>query len=332
MTRREGWGDSEGRDNLNLKTFCMPQEVESEHNINENYTISIKSALQTSPTYLRRTDQNNPLNRKSTLNTSFHLNGYDVLESNDILRFTIAGYQVVRNDEDNKTTPTSFPYIYYNTGNRDFKGNTYKNYFTTYNIFRDKSTSEHSQQQQKIGYTLKSQKEFFSLYSKLTFKTELHTQFYNIESKKNGNDEFSGTYSRIHPMTGLYIETPFANHKNNIFFTPKLFGIFNSSQSNSNKISNEDSTDYKYSLLNFSEAKYIVISSTPLSLKKKYESKQSGKKNVTQYIHSFDRIIAFFKRRNFKLIFKSRNNEKNISCDKIKFKTHSLNLILRNAK
>ena len=40
--------------------------LETAHNINENYTISIKSALQTSPTYLRRTDQNNPLNRKST--------------------------------------------------------------------------------------------------------------------------------------------------------------------------------------------------------------------------------------------------------------------------
>ena len=52
-------------------------------------------------------------------------------------------------------------------------------------------------------------------------------------------------------MTGLYIETPFANHKNNIFFTPKLFGIFNSSQSNSNKISNEDSTDYKYDLYHY---------------------------------------------------------------------------------
>jgi len=88
----------------------------------------------------------------------------------------------------------------------------------------------------------------------------------------------------------------------------------------------------KLSLLNFRKTKYIVITSTPLSFKKKYESKQSGKKNVTQYIHSFHKIINFFKKRNFKLVFKSRNNRKNIACDKVKFKTHSLNIILRNAK
>ena len=42
-------------------------------------------------------------------------------------------------------------------------------------------------------------------------------------------------------MIGLYFETPMLNKKYNYYITPKLFGVFNSSQSNSNKISIEDS-------------------------------------------------------------------------------------------
>ena len=217
-------------------------------NLNENYNMSLSSAFQTSPTYLRRTDQNNLLNRKSTLATTFNLNGYEVLEQNDTLAFTIAGYQVVRNNEDNKTTPTSFPYVKYVSGVRDYKGNRYKNNLTAYNIFRDISTTDHAQQQQKIEYALKSDEEFYSLYSKLNFKTELYTQLYNIENKENDNDNFSGNYSRFFPMTGIYFETPMVNKKYNLYITPKFFGVFNSSQSNSNKISNEDSTDYQYDL------------------------------------------------------------------------------------
>ena len=49
-------------------------------------------------------------------------------------------------------------------------------------------------------------------------------------------------------MMGLYFETPMFNNKYNYYLTPKLFGVFNSSQSNSNKISNEDSTDYQFDL------------------------------------------------------------------------------------
>ena len=85
-------------------------------NLNEYYTMSISSAFQTSPTYLRRTDQNNLLNRKSTLDTTLNINGYDIIEQNDTLEFIVAGYQVVRNNEDNKTTPTSFPYVKYISG------------------------------------------------------------------------------------------------------------------------------------------------------------------------------------------------------------------------
>tara|TARA_Y100000590_G_C15721269_1_gene1013623 strand:+ start:356 stop:2578 length:2223 start_codon:yes stop_codon:yes gene_type:complete len=221
------------------------------HNINKNYNISASSAFQSSPTYLRRTDQNNPLNRKSSLSSSVTLNGYEVFEPEDTLNFKISGYQVVRNNEDNKTTPTSLPYVAYNLGNRVYKGNNIYNKLTFYNLFREKSTDDHAQQQQKFEHVLKSSKDFYSLHSKFTFKTELYSQLYNIENKKNGNEEYTGEYNRIFPMSGLHISTPLVNKKHNIYITPKLFTVLNSSQTNSNKISNEESTDYQYTLLNF---------------------------------------------------------------------------------
>tara|TARA_Y100000590_G_C15740221_1_gene1020022 strand:+ start:1135 stop:3357 length:2223 start_codon:yes stop_codon:yes gene_type:complete len=227
--------------------------LELNENINENYNMNFSSALQTSPTYLRRTDQNNPINRKSSLNTTFNLNGYEILESNDNLSFTISGYQVVRNNEDNKTSPTSLPYIKYNSGIHKFRGNNYKNHFTFYNIFRETVTDEHAKEQQKLEHVLVSNNNFNSFYSNLTFKAELYTQLYNVENKENNTEVFNGTYTRVFPMTGLYFETPLVNKKNNIYITPKIFGVFNSSQSNSNKISNEESTDYQYTLLNFND-------------------------------------------------------------------------------
>ena len=219
--------------------------------LNENYNMGFSSALQTSPTYLRRTDQNNLLNRQSSLTTSFNLNGYEINEPNDHLSFNISSYQVVRNKEDNKTTPTSLPYVTYSFGNRLIKGNDISNNLLFYNLFRDIATDDHAQQQQKFEHNLKTKKSFYSSFSKIDFRTELHTQFYNIEGKKIDNNDFTGSYSRIFPMTGLYFTTPLVNRKYNILVTPKLFGVINSSQSNSNKISNEESTDYQYTLLNF---------------------------------------------------------------------------------
>ena len=52
-------------------------------NLNENYRMSLSSALQSSPTYLRRTDQNNFLNRSNTLSSTLNLDGYDIREEND---------------------------------------------------------------------------------------------------------------------------------------------------------------------------------------------------------------------------------------------------------
>ena len=222
-------------------------------NINTHYKMFLASALQTSPTYLRRTDQNNILNRNNTLSTTFDLNGYDLREKNDKINFNISGYQVVKNSEDNKTSPTTLPYVSYVTGNKKIQNTEYTNHFTFYNIFRDIATDDHAQQQQKFHYSLKTNNEFYSFYSKFNFKTELHTQYYNIENKKISGTDYNGTYGRIFPMSGLYIDTPLINKNNNLAINPKASFIINGSQPSSNKISNEESTNNSYTLFNNSD-------------------------------------------------------------------------------
>ena len=53
-------------------------------------------------------------------------------------------------------------------------------------------------------------------------------------------------------MTGLYFETPLINKINNLYILPKVSFVINGSQSSSNKVSNEESTNNSYSLLNAS--------------------------------------------------------------------------------
>ena len=78
--------------------------------------------------------------------------------------------------------------------------------------------------------------------------------------------------------------------------------------------------------INFYNTKVILITHTPFSLSKKYLSAQKNNKNLFQNIHSLNEILNFFKRKKFKLVFKSRNEDKYISA-KSKFKTYSLNLL-----
>ena len=219
-------------------------------NINEKFTFSLKSAFQTSPTYLRRTDQNNLLNRRTSLSTTVNLNGYNLRKFDDHLHTNISGYQVVRNGEDNKTTPTIFPYIKYSAGTQIIGNTKYNQKVSFYNIYRDTATSVHAQQQQKVYHNLSTDYEFYRLKSKIYYKTELLSQFYNIENKKIAESDYSGTYGRIFPMSGLIIETPIINRKNNLSIVPRISFILNGSQPSSNKVSNEESTSNSYSLLN----------------------------------------------------------------------------------
>tara|TARA_Y100001970_G_C14252677_1_gene873004 strand:- start:2935 stop:5184 length:2250 start_codon:yes stop_codon:yes gene_type:complete len=219
-------------------------------NLNEKFSVSFNSALQTSPTYLRRTDINNLLNQEISLKSSLSLNGYSLRKFDDHLNFKISSYQVIQKDDDNKTSPTALPYIRYNAGNNYYKNTRINNKISFYNIFRDSATSDLAQRQQKLYHNVSTDNVTYKFKSKINFKTELLTQFYNIENKPRTNDNYTGTYQRVFPMTGLYLETPIRNIKYNFNINPKVSFIFNGSQSSSDKVSNEEAQHQSYSLLN----------------------------------------------------------------------------------
>ena len=54
-------------------------------------------------------------------------------------------------------------------------------------------------------------------------------------------------------MTGLYFETPLINKKANLRINPTASFVINGSQTSTNKVSNEESTNNGYSLLNSSD-------------------------------------------------------------------------------
>ena len=109
-------------ENTNNETWIRDASIITNYskNINKNYNINIESAFQSSPTYLRRTNQNNIINRDNTLSSKLNLNGYNLKNEKDILNVNISGYQVVKNNEDNKTTPTTLPYISYTQGPQEY--------------------------------------------------------------------------------------------------------------------------------------------------------------------------------------------------------------------
>jgi len=219
-------------------------------NINQNYNYSFSTAFQTSPTYLKRTDINNILNQNVSLQTSLGINGYNLRKPDDSLNFMITSYQVVQKNDDNKNSPTALPYVKYDAGNKTYGNLTINNKFSFYNIVRDSASTELAQRQQKINYNISTDHEKYNFNSKINFKTELLTQYYNIENKPRLNENYTGTYKRIFPMTGLYIETPIQNTVYDFTINPKLSFIFNGSQPSSDRISNEEAKHQSYSLLN----------------------------------------------------------------------------------
>ena len=219
-------------------------------NLNEKYNINIESALQTSKDYIKTTDPNNPLSYNTSLSTTLDLNGYNLIKDNDRIRVSLATYQVIAGNEDNKTTPTVLPFINYISGEEIFKGLKYNNTYEMYNIFRDKSTSEHSQKQKKISLMTSLDEEIYSLNSKFNFKSEIHNQYFMTENKKIDNQDVSSETYRFFPMAGIFIETPFRHIKTQTMFTPKYSVIVNSGLPNSNKISNEASTNNNYTIAN----------------------------------------------------------------------------------
>ena len=84
--------------------------------------------------------------------------------------------------------------------------------------------------------------------------------------------------------------------------------------------------------INFESVKTIIITHTPITLSKEYKSKQKNHKSLIQNVHSLSNIEKYFNKIGFKLVFKSRNEEKYIACEKKHRKTYSLNLIFIKKK
>jgi len=221
-------------------------------NLNEKFKLNINSALQTSNNYIQTSDPNNELSYVSSLKTSLNLLGYNLKKFDDNVHINLSTYLVNQNNEDNKTTPRILPFIEYNSGNYKI-GNANTNHkLAFYNIFRDKKTSIHSQKQQKISHTFSTNKEFIKFNTKFNFVTETHNQFFQTENKYNYDYNHSGNYYRFFPMFGLNFQTPFKfiDDKNNLIFTPKGSLVVTPGLSNSDKISNEDSSNTEFSIVN----------------------------------------------------------------------------------
>ncbi len=80
--------------------------------------------------------------------------------------------------------------------------------------------------------------------------------------------------------------------------------------------------------LNFSNISRVIITHTPLTLGKSFSANQSNHPNLLQNIHNYNSLINFFKRKKFKVIFKSRNDNKFIGLKKTNKKVFSLNIVL----
>tara|TARA_B100002052_G_scaffold295565_1_gene322296 strand:+ start:511 stop:1176 length:666 start_codon:yes stop_codon:yes gene_type:complete len=79
--------------------------------------------------------------------------------------------------------------------------------------------------------------------------------------------------------------------------------------------------------LNFKTIHTIIITNTPITLKKKYISKQSNHQKLIQSIHSLKKIKKFFENLGFRMVFISRNDDKYVACKTKKNGTYSLNLL-----
>ncbi len=215
-------------------------------NINKNYRISIDSALQTSKNYIQITKPNDDLSYSTSLKTNFKIEGFNLRKFDDHLDLSLNFYQTNQEKEDNKTTPTVFPKVKYHTGYFSKNGNLSNSTFEFYNIFREKSNLVHAKNQQKISHKYEFEKKLINYNSKILLKSEIYNQGFNTEKKlTEGNNYVTGSYYRFFPIFGVSSETPFKikKFKQKLTLNPKFHLVLTPGISNSNKLSNEDSTN-----------------------------------------------------------------------------------------
>ncbi len=224
-------------------------------NINENYRLSIDSALQTSKNYIQITQPNSELSYKNSLSSNITLEGFNLNKIDDYLYVNSSFYQTNQENEDNETNPTVLPNIKYYTGNKKINNNNSNSEYQFYNIFREKNTTIHAEEQQKLSYNLVTSRELINYNTKISLSSDTYVQLFNTKNKLlHSKNYHSGSYYRIFPIIGILAETPFKLKKNKykFVFKPKSQIVISPGQSNSNKISNEDSSNNNFSLDNFS--------------------------------------------------------------------------------
>lgn len=241
--------DTELENKNNEKWFKNASLITSyNQNLNEKFHININSALQTSRDYIQTTDQNNKLSYATSLSSSVNVNGYKILTELDSLNVNFTTYQSSDRNEDNKTIPKVLPYLKYNYGTINKNNINYNNSIEYYNIIRELNTNTHSEKQQKISHLNKINTNIYKFKSKISFESEFYNQLFKTTNKKIDNNNFSNNYYRFFPIMALTLESPFKHLKSNILINPKIKVIVASGQSNSNKISNEDSTNNTYNI------------------------------------------------------------------------------------
>ena len=221
-------------------------------NINEKINLKFTSALQTSKNYIQQTNPSNELSYSSSLSTSLDIYGYNLNKIDDKFRINLSNYQSNQNNEDNKTLPTILPYINFYSGEESINELKYSNNLEFYNIMRDKSTDIHAKRQRKISTNFDINKETIKYASKIKYEAKIYNQLFDTEDKKIMDDYVDNSYFRSFPIFAINTETPFKFKKinNNLTYTPKLKIVITPGISNSNKISNEDSSVNSYSIEN----------------------------------------------------------------------------------
>ncbi|MDA9633093.1 hypothetical protein N9S74_02745, partial [Pelagibacteraceae bacterium] len=223
-----------------------------DQNINEKFNLKFSSALQTSKSYIQEINPNNDLSYSSSLNTSLDIFGYNLSKLDDKIRVNLSNYQSNQNNEDNKTLPTILPYINFYSGEETIGNLNYSNSFEFYNILRNSATDIHAKRQRKISSLTNFNRELIKYASKIKFETNVYNQFFSTEDKKIEDQYVASSYFRGFPIFGISAETPFKtkSSKNNLTYTPKLKLVITPGISNSEKISNEDSSINSYSIEN----------------------------------------------------------------------------------
>ena len=117
---------------------------------------------------------------------------------------------------------------------------------------RNTPTEIHAKSQNKVSSLININNEKIMYNSKINFETNIYNQFFKTVDKKIENKYVVSEYFRSFPIFGITAETPFKiiNSKNNFIYTPKLKLVISPGISNSNKLSNEDSSINSYTIEN----------------------------------------------------------------------------------